>query len=376
MRIALLGYGTVGKGVGKLIETMNDPTVELYKILMIPQFYDETDPRQTTDFDEILNDESIDVVVECIGGLEPAHTYAVEALKHKKSFVTSNKKMMAIYREELTGLARENGVHVRCEASVGGGITWLKSLERVSKVEEIEDFYGIFNGTTNYILSNMAKSDETFEELLHQAQAAGYAEKDPTDDIEGYDIRNKVALSSYEALGLLVDPEQVVTFPLSTISRQDIAYAKFIGGTIKYIGYGKKEYAYVIPTCIPNGDLLASISDNYNGMLCHSVSLGMSFFAGQGAGSLPTGNAVVQDILDIKDGIVAERKEVKKAEYDYSKKTGVYYIRGQEVNAFEAYVDKRIDENIIVTREMTLQQLIDCKKEVNTELFVMEVINA
>ncbi len=374
MGIAILGYGTVGKGVAKLLDSMQNPAVKLEKILMVPQYYDPQDPRQTTDYEEILQDPSIDVVVECIGGLEPAHTYAKQALEHQKSFVTSNKKMMAVYRSELCELAFQNGVQVRCEASVGGGITWLKSLERIARVEEIQNFYGIFNGTTNYILSNMQNSSLSFDQLLKQAQQAGYAEKDPTDDIEGYDIGNKVALSCYEGLGLLVKPEQIPTFPLSSIDTQDIAYAAENNGVIKYIGYGQKEYAYVIPTLIPCDNLLANIAQNYNGMLCHSASLGMSFFAGQGAGSLPTGNAVVQDILDIYDS--SQRQEAKKemAQFDFTKKQGVYYIRTENTEPFAHLVDKQIAENTILTKKVSLQEICDCMKQIEDQAFVMEVM--
>ena len=196
MKIGLLGHGVVGGGVRKIIDegaTWEVRELEVVRILVKDEV-EMTDPRTTMDPDDILNDPQIEVVAECMGGLEPAHTLAKKALQKGKHVVTSNKKMLATYCEDLFETARQNGVTVHYEASCGGGIPWMASLDRTRRVDDIDSFRGIFNGTTNYILSRMYSEGTDFAQMLKEAQKLGYAERDPSDDIDGHDVKYKVVL--------------------------------------------------------------------------------------------------------------------------------------------------------------------------------------
>ena len=379
MKVGLLGHGVVGSGVRKIIDegnTQETKQLEIVKILVKDES-EITDTRMTTDAQSILCDPDIDIVVECMGGIEPAHTYAIEAMKHGKHFVTSNKKMLATCIEDLYACSKENSVSLHYEASCGGGIPWMANLERTERVDPVDSFRGIFNGTTNYILNRMFVDRKNFDEMLKNAQDLGYAEKDPTDDIDGYDVRFKVALSCLKAFGVAIKPESIPMFGIRHVDSKDLDYCREHGYVLKMIGKGTYTSdgisASVIPTLVKSDDVFASIPLNFNAIESDSKTLGKAVYIGQGAGSLPTAHAVVQDMIDI---VLNENMDMKLA-HDISinndKKKGVYYIRTIKLNSFEDMIDQKIND-VCITKEVYLNDVIEKINEVNDpELFIAEV---
>ena len=200
MKIGLLGHGVVGKGVSRICDASE---ILQIKRILVKDDWELTDPRCTQNVQEILDDPEIDVVVECMGGIEPARSFLMKALQNGKHIVTSNKKMLANCSKELFAEAKKNNVSIHYEATCGGGIPWMASLERILRIDPIDSFRGIFNGTTNYILSRMDEESLEFEPLLKEAQKLGYAEQNPSDDIDGMDVRYKVALSCMKAFKVM-----------------------------------------------------------------------------------------------------------------------------------------------------------------------------
>ena len=223
MKIAILGHGVVGSGVRQIIEAKKKEEIEIISILVKDQ-NEVNDERFTTDAQDILNNPEIETVIECMGGDEPAHSYVKTALEKGKNVISANKKMLS-NRLDLFETAEKNNVKLLIEASCGGGIPWLINLRRIRRNDDIKEISGILNGTTNYLLSRLFSEDISFEEALKNAQKLGYAERDPSDDICGYDVRYKLDLSIYEAFDLLVDNKEIPTYGISAINDKDIAYA-------------------------------------------------------------------------------------------------------------------------------------------------------
>ena len=369
MQIGLLGHGVVGSGVQKIIdETFSNNTIEIKKIL-VKDLNDYEDTRSTTDINDLLNDVDIKVIVECIGGLEPAHTYVLNALKKHKHVVTSNKKMLATYALELFTVAKENNVSIHYEASVGGGIPWIHECNRIQRIDEIQSFYGIMNGTTNYILSSMKEKNCSFEDALKEAQAKGYAEKDPTDDIRGYDVRYKTCLSLLTCFHKYCKPANIPTFGIQSISSDDFSYASSIQCTIKLLGKGTPNSFYVMPVFVPNTYPIASIPLNFNFVSCTSKTLGEASFIGQGAGSFPTAHAMIQDILDIYEGNVLTNNLIEDiSNFDYP--TCSYYVRTTK-KLPDSFIKEKLNETTYITYELNLEKLM---KYINEEDFIAEVM--
>jgi len=241
MKIGLLGHGVVGGGVSRIIDTGRSEEVKQLEVvkILVKDESECTDERCTTNADDILNDPEIDAVCECMGGLEPAHTFVKRALEAHKHAVTSNKKMLANYFDELLSIAEENGVQLLYEATAGGGIPWMANLRSIRRIDEVDRFRGIFNGTTNYMLSHMESEQADFDEMLEKAQSLGYAERDPSDDIDGFDVRYKVMLSAAAAFDAVIDPAEIITFGIRNIRKGDIAWANEHGKSVKLIGSGR-----------------------------------------------------------------------------------------------------------------------------------------
>ena len=305
MKIAILGYGTVGSGVYDIIT--NGKPQELKKIEVKRVFARSRDkmPLATDDINEIINDEEILVVVECLGGINPAYEFIKKSLESKKHVVTANKAVAAKYLDEFVELAEKNGVKFIFEASVGGGIPWLVNLERTRRVDEVKRVYGIFNGTSNFILDNMYRNNEEFESTLKTAQDLGYAEADPSADVDGGDVVNKIILSNALAFDIHVDPE-FPTYSMRNITKNDIDYLKQYDLAVKYIGEtnvadGKYETSVML-SIFGKESQEAAVPLNNNIITLDGSFIGELKFYGQGAGKLPTGNAIVQDIVDISEG--------------------------------------------------------------------------
>lgn len=306
MVVAILGHGTVGGGVYELLKNRSNITV---KYVLDRSPIAELGAVSVTDFSTILNDGEVDTVVEVMGGLEPAHEYIAAAMRAGKNIVTANKHLLAAYYDELTTLAKETGTGFRTSAAVGGGIPWLPNLQRLKRIGAVNEICGIMNGTTNYILSMMHKKGYDYESVLHDAQSFGYAEADPTADIEGYDIQRKLMISANIAFDASLTEQQVPVAGIAGITREDIAGFNEMGYVCKLYATAKRVadgaiLAVVEPTLFKAETLEAVVPANYNLITAVSEYAGRQSFFGEGAGRWPTAAAVVQDLLDL-----CERKQ-------------------------------------------------------------------
>lgn len=310
-KVAIMGYGTVGSGVYDIIK-MNSTRltkgageeIEIKYILDIRDFPDHPEKHLfTKDVNDIINDDEISVVSEVMGGLHPAYEFTKQLLESGKSVVTSNKELVATYGSELLAIAKENNANYMFEASVGGGIPVLRPLSRCLSANNIVKIAGILNGTTNYILYQMIANNKSFDTALSDAQANGYAERNPAADIEGHDACRKIAILASLASGTEVDYSKISTEGITEITLDDVKCAGGAGYVIKLIGYAEflengKVYAHVAPMLINNTNMLAGINDVMNGVLVTGDAVGEVMFYGAGAGKLPTASAVVADIVD------------------------------------------------------------------------------
>lgn len=314
IKIALLGLGNVGSGVWKIFNANKEEIVkrsgyniEISKILVrdINKKRCVNVPKEilTTDFNDILSDDDIKIVVELMGGIEPTKEYIINAMKRKKHIVTANKMLLAIQGDELYEIADKEGVGLNYEASVAGGIPIIAGINESLTANKIESLYGIINGTTNYILSKMQFEGSSFEEALKEAQEKGYAEADPTSDIEGYDAQYKLSILASLAFGTKISTDSVYREGISSITKSDIECANQFGYVIKLLGIikaveGELELR-VHPTMIPKRHPLANVNDSFNAVFVKGNAVGDLMFYGKGAGDLPTGSAVVSDIISI-----------------------------------------------------------------------------
>ena len=303
MKIGLLGFGVVGRGVYDITTQRDD--MQVTKVICLEDIQ-LPDAEVTRDFNSILTDSSIDTVVEAMGGLHPAYEFVRAAIEAGKNVVTSNKALMATFYDDLIPLAKEKGVLLRCTAAVGGGIGWLSELERARRVQPLQQVGGIMNGTCNYILDSMTRLGLGYDEALRQAQSLGYAEANPTTDVEGIDTWHKIILSANIAFGISVEADSVPKAGISRITAADVANFADHGYVCKLVSTGIYEdgklSAFVQPTLFANGEPEAAVPANYNLItLIGEFSGRMSFF-GQGAGRYPTAYNVVQDCADILAG--------------------------------------------------------------------------
>lgn len=312
MYVAVMGYGTVGSGVVEVFNKNHDSIVrrstrdslDLKYILDLRDFPgDPNADKFIKDFNIILNDADVKIVVETMGGLHPAFEFVSSLLKAGKSVVTSNKELVAAKGYELLTLAEENNVNFLFEASVGGGIPIIRPITQCLAANEIDEIAGILNGTTNFILTMMIEKNMTFADALKLAQDNGYAEKDPTADIEGHDACRKICILASLCFGKHVYPDAVYTEGITKITLEDVAYVQNYGGVIKLLGRAKrmengKISALVSPAVVMHGSQLASVTDVFNAILVRGDAIGDVVFYGKGAGKLPTASAVVADVID------------------------------------------------------------------------------
>lgn len=370
LRVGLLGYGVVGRGVAKILDAR--PDVEIRKILMhTPEKV--TEARMTVDADSIFDDPDIDVIMECMGGLEPAHTYVIRAMQAGKHVVTANKKMLATHIIEIAAACETLDRKCRFEACVGGGIPWIHEILHIRRIDGITSFRGIFNGTTNYILTRMTEEHADFAQVLAQAQKMGFAEQDPTDDVDGFDARYKGVLTCAAAFGRVPEPEEVPTFGIRGIAPCDLDYARVHGRVIKLVARGSfadgRLSLTVVPTMVREKDPLASVHDNFNGMEADSTTLGRSFYAGQGAGSLPTAHAMVQDLLSIPHPYSIDVHPSGKL----AERPAVYYVRGAKRGPL-AELTAQDTGAAVVTAAVSLQTLKEhLVPEEGQKVFVAEI---
>lgn len=303
MKIGLLGFGVVGRGVYDLTAERDDMQVK--KVVCLEEI-NLPDAEVTKDFQSVLNDPTIDTVVEAMGGLHPAYEFVRNAIEAGKNIVTSNKALVATFYDELIPLAKEKGISFRCTAAVGGGIGWLSELERARRMQTVEQVGGIMNGTCNYILDSMTRLGLGYDEALSQAQALGYAEANPTTDVDGIDTWHKLILSSNIAFGISVDSNSVPAAGIRHITAGDVANFTQHGYVCKLVSTGIMENgnlaAFVQPTLFKQGDPEAAVPANYNLITLVGSASGRMSLYGQGAGRYPTAYNVVQDCADVLQG--------------------------------------------------------------------------
>ncbi|MCR4620611.1 MAG: homoserine dehydrogenase [Clostridiales bacterium] len=301
MKIAILGFGTIGRGVFELLSERRDIVVK--RVLDLKKW----NALMTTEFSDISDDPEIELVVETMGGIEPARTYVSECLNKGKHVVTANKLLVSKYACELNSTARKSGKAFLFSAACGGGIAYLSNLQLTQAVDRIISLGGILNGTSNYILDKLQTECPDFEAALKKAQALGYAEKDPTSDIEGLDTIRKLILSCAVAFGLLPDEKQILRYGLSNINRIDLDYAKKCRKHIRLTSYSALNEdgslkAWVMPELVEAFSSEAATSSNLNYAWYTAEKSGLFGYSGQGAGSLPTAANILKDILSVKEG--------------------------------------------------------------------------
>ena len=310
IKTAVMGYGTIGSGVAEILDQNKAEVaksagqeVELKYVLDLRDFPDSpVADKIIHDFKIIEEDPEVQVVVETMGGLNPAYPFVKACLLAGKHVVTSNKALVAAYGTELLAIAKEKNLNFLFEASVGGGIPIIRPLNTSLSADDIEEITGILNGTTNYMLTKMFYEGAQYDEVLKEAQDNGFAERNPEADVEGYDACRKIAILSSLAFDKKVDYQDIYTEGITKITTADIRYAKALGMTIKLLAYSRKleghYFAMVAPFLLGPNDPLYSVNGVFNAIFVHGNVLGDAMFYGSGAGKLPTASAVVADVVD------------------------------------------------------------------------------
>ena len=377
MKIAVMGYGTIGSGVvevlrinkEKIAKRAGEP-VEVKYILDLREF--PGDPMEDAivhDYQTIAKDPEIGIVVETMGGVEPAYTFVKAMLEAGKQVTTSNKNLVAAKGAELIKIAREHGVNFQFEASVGGGIPIIRPLNKCLTADEIEEITGILNGTTNYMLTKMTDEGADFDEVLKDAQAKGYAEKDPTADIEGHDPCRKIAILTSLVAGKQIDFEDIHCEGITKITAVDIKYAKAMNRSIKLLASSKKvgdSYSCLVaPYMLKSTHPLCGVNGVFNGIFVRGNVLGDAMFYGRGAGKLPTASAVVADVVDMvkhqHTNIYIDWSQEKLEIVDYKDSVNAFFVRTSSDKAAveAAFGNVEYVENVeageigFVTGEMT-----------------------
>lgn len=377
IQIAVLGYGTIGSGVAEVLKVNKESItkrvgdeIAIKYILDLRDFPgDPMEDKIVHDYAVIQNDPEVVIVVEAMGGVEPAYTFAKQALESGKHFATSNKALIAEKGAELIRIAKEKNVNCMFEASVGGGIPIIRPLNSCLTADVIEEVSGILNGTTNYMMTKMSEEGSEFEDVLKDAQQKGYAEADPTADIEGHDACRKIAILTSLVCGQQVDFQDIHTEGITKITATDIKYAKALGRSIKLLASsyqtGDSYCALVAPFMLEPTHPLYNVNDVFNAVFVHGNVLGDAMFYGSGAGKLPTASAVVADIIEIAkhldENIPVEWRGEKLELADYRQLKNKYFVRTKaEKAAIEkafgsvSYVqaDGVTGESAFVTAEM------------------------
>lgn len=349
IKVGLMGFGTVGTGVVRLVDSYKEDfinqtgsVIEVSRILVRNPEKERSifvnSDIVTTDPRELIYDQEVEVIIEVMGGIEPARTYILEAIEQGKHIVTANKDLMAIHGEELIKKAREHGCDLFYEASVAGGIPIINAIVEGFSSDRITKIMGIVNGTTNYILTKMSHEQASFDEVLQEAQQLGYAEADPTSDVEGLDAARKMAILSSLGFHVGMNLEDVSVRGISKVTLEDIKYGEQLGYTMKLIGIAKKDdeliEVSVEPTFVKSTHPLANVNGVFNAVYVYGEAVGETMFYGPGAGELPTATAVLSDLVtvvkNIKLGVNGRNmatpynvKKLKREEDIYAK----YFIR-------------------------------------------------
>lgn len=368
MVIGLLGLGTIGSGIYEHLNKRGDIKVKrILELLRHPGL----EHLETSDYNEILNDSEIDTVIELIGGMEPAHTFTVQALKAGKNVVSANKLMLSHHMEEILTLARENGVQYRYDASVGGSIPFLNNLMRYREADTLTAISGIVNGTTNLILDIMQTSGADFDDVLKRAQAEGYAEANPAADIDGIDAQCKISIASAVAYQMFVRPEDVATEGIRHITGQDIIRFKERGWVCRLIAQSQVVGEGVIVACVEPALVSADSTEAAVHMNNNTISVtgeyfGVHTFQGQGAGKDPTAFAVELGLRDIIDGVSPRMNPLPRgyAKVDNEKAGHRYYLR--TTAPFDA-AEETLSEGVYITKPLSIRVMHDLAAELRKQ---------
>lgn len=386
IKVAILGYGTVGSGVFEIINENKElitanagEEIDVKYVLDLREFPgDSCESVLVHDYNIILNDPEVEVVIEVMGGLKPAYDFVKSALLAKKSVCTSNKELVAKYGAELIKIAQSNNRNFLFEAAVGGGIPIIRPMNMHITADKICEITGILNGTTNYILTKMDKEGADFDSTLKKAQELGYAERNPEADIEGYDAVRKIAILASLANGKTVNFEEIYTEGISKITAEDFKYAKKMGRSTKLLGKCKNEDTGIVcsvaPRLLAPDHPLYNVSGVTNGILVRGNMVGDLVFIGSGAGKLPTASAVVSDVVDsvrhLNVSTTVMWKEEKLEVEDFSKSKKKFFVRTtkskEEVEAVFGnveYIDAGISGEIGFATEKLSEQDFDAKAE-------------
>lgn len=367
--IAIVGLGVVGSGVFDLLK--QNKVAEVKSVMDIVKKQNVT----TNNFDDVINDENIKIVVETVGGVEATYDYAKRCLKSGKHFITANKKLISEHGEELTNLAYENGVALLYSAGCGGGIPFLQNLRNARKIDEIESFGGILNGTTNFILDKMHREKLSYKVALTKAQQLGYAELDPSSDVCGFDTAYKITLGCMVAYNIFMNVKDMNVYGISTIDDIDIQYAEKHNARVRLCGRAEREgdkiSAFVEPVFVAENSIESSILENINHTWYKCKNCGTFSFTGQGAGKWPTGSNVVRDILSVQQGdfYFTNKKNNSKLKVDNSNEKYKYYIRFKidDRNVIpEKWIEKKeVDMNycFVITKEIFLAEINNLLKD-------------
>lgn len=366
MKIAILGYGTIGKKVSELAIQNG---IEVAYILRRKKEQC-IDANMTTDIDDIVGDKNVDTVVECIGGDEPAFTYALIAIRSNKHFISANKKMIVKHYKELLEEVNVHHVSFMYSSACGGGVPWVTSLATFNSIDTINSFYGIMNSTSNYILNKMYYENLDFDVVLKKAQELGYAESDPSDDIDGVDTANKAIISSVVAFNKLYKLEDVFVKGIRYFNSKDMEYLKKNNLKCVLLASGYRDnHLRITPRFVNLNNPLAYIKDNGNSFTLEAVNLGKLTLNGQGAGGYPTASSTIRDLMMIDHPYKTIIKEEVKPDYD--KYEANYYIRSNSYIDNE-YIKERIDDNTVITNSISINIL---KKIIKDDDFIGEIDN-
>lgn len=372
VKIAILGLGTVGYGVYDIIKN-----VKYLQKIKVSKILDKDFSKQnlvnniiTDNYEEILNDKDISIIVETMGAGSFSYHCIKKALLAGKHVVTANKEVIASYIEELTNIKNEKGVSLYYEASVGGGIPIIKQTHNAALVNEITSIQGILNGTTNYILTKMSNEGLTFDDALKQAQDAGFAEADPTADLEGLDMVRKVAILSDIAYKTNIDIEKVWHYGIKNVSDKDIKFASNINCCLKFVAESNLDDGNVSikvePKFVSRDSIIAKTNNEFNVVKIDCSYNGDLIFYGKGAGRYPTANAIINDIIMIANNDVNYTFE-KKNEYSINKKEelGKYYLRVKDTNLIDASIIDTISNDQIITKEVSFNVIKNIMENIN-----------
>lgn len=384
MKIAVMGYGTIGSGVvdvltinkEKIAKRAGEP-IEVKYVLDLRDFPGSPiEDKLVKDYTTIVEDPEVGVVVETMGGVEPAYTFVKAMLEAGKQVTTSNKNLVAAKGAELLAIAKKHNVNFQFEASVGGGIPIIRPLNQCLTADKVEEITGILNGTTNYMLTKMTEEGAEFDDVLKDAQEKGYAEKDPTADIEGFDPCRKIAILTSLVCGRQVDYEEIHTEGITKISATDIRYAKAMGRSIKLLAMSREEgdsySCMVAPFMLPASHPLCGVNDVFNGIFVRGNVLGDAMFYGSGAGKLPTASAVVADVVDLVrhqgKHITVDWVDEKMELVDYKDSRNAFFVRTTSDKAAVesafgevSYVDEVVDGEVAFTTETMKESVFEEK---------------